>query len=143
MRRIVVALLFCLCCSSVTFAQRPGRPGPPPDPWAYGPGGPGNWDASWNNRPFPKRGACFFTGKRFSGNRFCVRSGDRLAGLPGGFGNNISSIQSFGGARVHMYGQPRFAGATMTIQRSVVDMDNIKGPGGASWNNRISSLTVN
>lgn len=138
MRSILLALVFV--CSLPLFAQQ--RPMPPRDPWSYGPGGPGSWDSSWNNRPFPQRGACFFTEKAFSGNRFCVRTGDRLPELPRNFGNNISSMQTFGRARVRIYGQPRFSGAAMMIDRPVVDMRNIKGPGGFSWDNRISSIQV-
>jgi hypothetical protein len=137
-----VALLLLLSCGSLLCAQnRPGPPPPPGDPWIYGGGQPGTWDRSWNNRPFPRRGACFFTDIRFRGNRFCVRSGDRLPGLPGAFGNRISSIQVFGGARVQVFGQPRFRGANVNL-RTTPDLTRVRGPGGASWNDRISSIAV-
>jgi len=137
MRTLVIALLFC--CSGLLVAQRPGPP--PGDPWAYGSGGPGNWDSSWNNRPPPRRGACFFTDAQFRGNRFCVRAGDRIPNLPGRFGNSISSIQTFGGARVQVFDGPGFRGASGRFA-NINDFSKVRGPGGRSWNDRISSVQV-
>jgi hypothetical protein len=142
MRRIVLALFFC--CSGLMFAQRPGPPPPPPgDPWVYGSQGPGTWNKSWNNRPYPKRGACFFRDWRYSGDRFCVRAGDRLPYLPGGFGNSISSIQLFGGARANLFDGKNFGGAQIQVRHPVTDMRDLRGPKGNSWNDRVSSMTVN
>ncbi len=36
--------------------------------WAYPNGNPGRWDQSWNNRPNPRAGVCFFTDRNFRGN---------------------------------------------------------------------------
>ena len=110
------------------------------DPWVYrdNPA----WDRSWNNRPFPRAGACFFTDSEFRGNRFCVRIGDRLPRLPGSFGDNISSIQMFGGARVVVFNDRNFSGGKAEFGRSVVDLRNRRFRDGHTWNNRISSLIV-
>src|SRR5271156_985505 len=76
-----------------------------------------SWDRSWNDRPYPKAGACFFTNAGFGGNRFCVRRGDRLPSLPGNFGDNISSIQLFGGARVVVLNDRNFSGGSQGFHR--------------------------
>ena len=139
MKLLAFVLLFL--CTGALVAQ--GRPGPPPgDPWAYGPGGPGNWDRSWNNRPFPRRGACFFKDANFSGDRFCVRGGDRLAQLPGNFGNRISSIQLYGGARVTIFNDAGFRNGSQDLNRTVGDLRSVPFRGGHTWNDRISSVVV-
>ncbi len=127
-------------------AQR--RPYPPPpgapanDPWMYNQNGPNNWDRSWNNRPYPRRGACFFTSARFQGNHFCVRGGDRLNRLPGNFGDNISSIQVFGGTRVQVFNDRSYRGGSQTFRSSIPDLRHARFRGGHTWNNRISSIAV-
>jgi hypothetical protein len=141
MKQLALVLLLCGCGIFAQAQYRPGPPPPPNDPWNYSGGQPGNWDRSWNNRPFPKRGACFFIDSHFRGNRFCVRSGDRLPGLPGGFGDQISSIQTFGGATVQVFVDHRFGGGSARMG-TTVDLSRVRGPKGASWNDRISSLVV-
>ena len=138
MKRIVLILLFFYAGALV--AQRPGPP-PSADPWAYG-NGPRNWDPSWNNRPPPRRGACFFIDSNFRGKRFCVRSGDRFDRLPGGYGNSISAIQTFGGAHVVVYDQDGFRGGQQVFQGTVPDLTKVRYRGGQSWNDRISSIVV-
>ncbi len=119
------------------------RPNAPPgnDPWNYN-GGPGSWDQSWNNRPMPRRGACFFTDAGFRGNHFCVRAGDRLPSLPGNFGDNISSIQVFGRGTVQVFNDRNFSGGSAQFRGSVEDLRNRRFRGGHTWNNRISSIAV-
>ena len=95
-RIFACAVAIVLSAAPLAAQYRPGGPPPGGDPWSYNNGNSGSWDRSWNSRPFPRSGACFFTDRNFSGNRFCVRSGDRLTSLPGNFGDNISSIQVFG-----------------------------------------------
>lgn len=114
----------------------------PGDPWAYGPQN-NRWDPSWNQRPNPRRGACFYTSAGFRGNRFCVRGGDRLPALPGNFGDNISSIQTFGGAAVRVFNDRNFRNGSTVISGSVPDLRQVPFRGGHTWNNRISSIIVN
>jgi hypothetical protein len=119
----------------ISHAQAPGNP------WAYG-RGPNNWDNTWNSRPAPGRGACFFTQAGFRGNKFCVRSGDRLPSLPGKFGDNISSIQVYGRGAVRVYNDRNFSGGSTTVAESVADLRTYRFRGGHTWNNRISSVVV-
>lgn len=113
------------------------------DPWDYGNSDRGNrWDPSWNRRPFPPRGACFFTDRDYRGNRFCVRAGDRLPRLPSNFGDNISSIESFGGSRVIVFNDRDYRGGSEEFRGSVRDLRNRRFRDGHTWNNRISSIVV-
>ena len=137
-RSAFVALL--LVSTVLTAQNRP--PGPPPSSsWSYGPEQ-NTWNNSWNSRPSPNRGACFYTSANFQGNKFCVRTGDRLQALPGNFGDNISSIQVFGRGRVRVFNDRNFKGGSTTVTGSVPDLRAYKFRGGHTWNNRISSIVV-
>ena len=135
MRQTLLGLL--LLASTVTLSQSQR----PPDDWRYGNDN-RNWDRSWNNRPFPRAGACFFTDRDFGGNRFCVRRGDRLDRLPGNFGDNISSIETFGNARVVVFNDRNFTGGSEEIRGNIRDLRNRRFRDGHTWNNRISSVAV-
>lgn len=140
-----IAALLVLFLSVTVLAQNyppPQRPGPSGDPWAYGPQN-NTWNPGWNQRPNPRRGACFFSSYNFGGNHFCVRSGDRLPRLPGNFGDNISSIQVFGGAEAVVFNDRNFSNGSTRIRRSVGDLRSVPFRGGHTWNNRISSVVVN
>jgi hypothetical protein len=50
----------------------------------------------WGRDRLPNQGACFYEDVNFRGSYFCVRQGDRLASLPRGFNDRISSIRSSG-----------------------------------------------
>lgn len=141
MKRIPIALLLLLFVVSLTAQGRRYPPPPQNDPWVYGPQN-NRWDPSWNNRPFPRSGACFFTSQNFSGNRFCVRAGDRLPALPGNFGDNISSVQVFGRARVQIFNDRNFRGGGRMLPGSINDLSQLRFRGGHTWNNRISSIAV-
>jgi len=110
------------------------------DPWVYRDHP--NWDRSWNQRPFPRAGACFFTDAGFRGDRFCVNRGERLDRLPGNFGDNISSIQLFGRSRVTVFNDRNFSGGSEEFRTSIDDLRNRRFRGGHTWNDRISSLIV-
>lgn len=126
------ALLLCvLWVTFVAFGQ---------DPWIYRDHP--NWDRSWNQRAFPRAGACFFTDAGFQGDRFCVNRGQQLDRLPGNFGDNISSIQVFGHARVTVFNDRNFTGGSQEFRRSVGDLRSEPFRGGHTWNNRISSILV-
>ena len=145
MKRTLAVCLSLALVSLPLAAQYPGPPPPPPqqqDAWGYRGGDPGNWDRSWNSRPFPRSGACFFTDRNFGGNRFCVRSGDRLQRLPGNFGDNISSIQVFGRGTAQVFDDRNYQGVNFQFRRSVADLRNVASKPGHTWNNRISSVAV-
>jgi hypothetical protein len=110
------------------------------NPWDYR--NKPNWDRTWNNRPMPRSGACFFKDPGFQGDRFCVTRGDRLESLPGNFGDNISSIQLYGNARVTVFNDRNFRGGKEEFRRNIGDLRNQKFRDGHSWNDRISSITV-
>ena len=143
MKRLTAALVLMFAVSAIAQNYPPPRPGPPPgnDPWVYGPG-PQSWNPSWNNRPNPRRGACFYTTAPFRGNHFCVRAGDSLPRLPGNFGDNISSIQVFGGAQVRIFNDRNFSNGSAWLNRSVPDLRSLPFRGGHTWNNRVSSMMV-
>lgn len=146
MKRVLAVLALFLAVTAVAQpGQRPGPPGPPPgqqgDPWTYGPNN-NAWRPDWNSRPNPRRGACFFTTAPFRGNRFCVRAGDKLPGLPGNIGGNISSVQTFGGAQVRLFNDSNFRNGSVTLRNSVPDLRRVPFRGGHTWNNRVSSLMV-
>jgi len=101
-----------------------------------------NWDRSWNERPFPKEGACFFKDQGFRGDRFCVNRGDKLQSLPGSFGDNISSMQVFGKSRVTVFNDRNFSGGSQEFRSSIGDLRNAKFRDGHTWNDRISSVIV-
>ena len=136
MKRIILVLSL-LCIPLAAFAQNHDQNR---DPWDYHEHP--NWDRSWNQRPFPRAGACFFTDAGFQGNRFCVNRGDRLDRLPGNFGDNISSIQVFGRSRVVVFNDRDFRGGGQEIGRSVPDLRAVPFRDGHTWNNRISSVVV-
>ncbi|WP_446745300.1 peptidase inhibitor family I36 protein [Silvibacterium acidisoli] len=142
MKRLATFLAMIFAVTAV--AQRPyPPPGPPPgqDPWAYGPQN-NRWDPSWNRRPDPRAGACFYTTAPFRGNHFCVRAGDRLPALPGNFGDNISSIRVFGGARVRIFNDRNFRGGSTMVPGDVADLRQLPFRGGHTWNNRVSSISI-
>jgi hypothetical protein len=126
------SILFGLLCAAfVAQAQ---------SPWVYRDNP--RWDRSWNDRPMPNAGACFFKEQGFRGDRFCVTQGDRLPSLPGDFGDNISSIQVFGRARVTIFNDRNFRNGSQEIRRSVGDLRTERFRGGHTWNDRISSIIV-
>ena len=127
---LVLGLLFGAC---IALAQ-------PPEPWVYRDHP--NWERSWNDRPFPRAGACFFKDPGFQGDHFCVRRGERLDYLPGSFGDHISSVQLFGGARVVVFNDRNFSGGSQEFKRPIGDLRNAKFRGGHTWNDRISSVIV-
>lgn len=137
-----LALLFAVAATPLVAQYRPGPPNQGPDPWTYGNGNPGSWDRSWNNRPMPRSGACFFTDRNFSGNKFCVRSGDRLPRLPGNFGDNISSIQVFGRGGVQVFDDRDYRGVSQRLRGGIPDLRRLPSKPGHTWNNRISSVAV-
>lgn len=142
-KRLAAFLALAFAFTVIAAAQRaPGYRTPPPDNnWAYGPRN-NAWNPSWNRRPDPRDGACFYSTAPFRGNHFCVRAGDRLPHLPSNFGDNISSIRIFGRATVRVFNDRNFRNGSVTLRRSVADLRNVPFRGGHTWNNRISSIIV-
>lgn len=123
-------------------AQQYGPPPPPPGQGAWQYNNNPRWTPEWDRLPNPDAGACFYTDRGFTGHRFCVRAGDRLPALPGDFGDNISSIQVYGGARVRVFDDRNFRGVSGRIPGDVADLRELPSKPGHTWNNRISSIMV-
>jgi hypothetical protein len=62
----------------------------------------------------------------------------------GSYGDDISSIRVFGGARVTVYDDRNYTGARTTTNRDVPDLRkwSVEGKSEHTWNNRISSLRI-
>jgi hypothetical protein len=93
-------------------------------------------------RPGPRDGACFYTTAPFRGHRLCVRAGERLPKLPDDFGDNISSIEIFGRARVRIFNDSYYRNGSREVERTIPDLRELRFRGGHTWNNRISSIMV-
>jgi len=121
----------------------------------YGPGASPNgwWDrdpndtwpprGNWHGGRWEQGGACFYRDRDFGGSFFCMRRGEMRESL-GGYGDDISSIRAFGGARVEIFDDRNFSGAREAIGQDVPDLRNlsvVQKPG-HTWNNRISSIRV-
>ena len=130
MKKFLVTL-GVFCAATVSYAQ---------NPWIYRDNP--SWDRTWNDRPLPGSGACFFKDPGYRGDRFCVSRGDKLESLPGSFGDKISSIQLFGRARVAVFNDRGFRGGSQVFGGSVQDLRTRKFRDGHTWNDRISSLIV-
>jgi len=113
----------------------------------------GWWDRD-DNAPWPPRGdwhggnwgrggACFYKDRNFQGSYFCMRRGESRESL-GSYGDEISSIRVFGGARVLVFDDRHFSGANQAFRNDIVDLHNrqVWQKSGHTWNNRISSLQV-
>ena len=71
-----------------------------------------------------------------------MNKGDRLPALPGSFGDNISSMQLFGGARATVFNDRDFRGGKADFNRSIRDLSRERFRDGHTWNDRISSIMV-
>jgi hypothetical protein len=90
----------------------------------------------WGRPTVPSDGACFYRDAGFRGDYFCVRAGEDLPYIPGGLNDEISSIRTFGRARVLVFRDKRFSGRSELFAQDVYNLRN------AGWNDRLSSLRV-
>ena len=98
---------------------------------------------NWHGGSWEKGGACFYQDRDFGGAYFCLRRGEQRESL-GGYGDDISSIRTFGGVRVTVFDDRNFSGARETLDREVSDLRqlSVRQKPGHTWNNRISSVAV-
>jgi Protein of unknown function (DUF3011)/Peptidase inhibitor family I36 len=98
---------------------------------------------NWHGGNWESGGACFYRDRDFGGSFFCMRRGEKRAALAG-YGDDISSIRLFGGARVVVFDDRNFSGARERVFRDVRDLRQLRvsQKPGHTWNNRISSLSV-
>jgi peptidase inhibitor family I36 len=111
-KALLLALLASLALSSAAMAQ------------------------TWGRERFPRDGVCFFKDANFSGEYFCVRTGDELSRMPDGMNDKISSVRIFGRAEVFVFQDIRFEGRSAHFDS---DIRNLRDDG---WNDLISSLRV-
>jgi len=132
-----------------TFAVRGSlhasdRPGGPNGPWWRRDEG-DTWPprGDWQGGRWESGGACFYTERGFGGSYFCMRRGEQRDALAG-YGDQISSIRVFGGARVLAFDDRNFSGARATLRQDAPDLQqlSVSQKPGHTWNNRISSLRV-
>jgi len=98
----------------------------------------------WGHAQYPRSGACFFKDAGFRGDYFCLRNGQMVGSLPGGFNDRISSIRTFGSSRVNLFNDNNFRGQRITFRRSVQDLKSLRLQGtNKNWGDRISSISVN
>jgi len=145
-------------CRAYFVIVRGGGTYPPPPGGGHPPSQGGGWNGewwhpapgdtwpprgSWHGGNWNSGGACFYKETNFRGDFFCLRRGEARDSL-GGYGDKISSIRSFGGARVTVFDDRNFSGARQNLPTSVVDLRNVrvvqKPP--HTWNNRISSVRI-
>jgi hypothetical protein len=135
---------FLVLAFAVTAIAQTAPAAPPPtsdNPWVYSDQN-RDWDPSWNQRPDPNSGACFYTDASYSGNHFCVHAGDRLPELPGHFGHHITSVQIFGNARVRLFNDSNYKNGSTILEHSVDNLRDVPFRGGHTWNDRIGSVVV-
>ena len=84
---------------------------------------------------------CFYRDVEYQGPSWCYRPGDELADLRNR-SNEISSIRIFGRARVIVYDQEEFMGASDEFDMDVVDLHLRAMEGRRDWNDRIDSFQI-
>ena len=89
-------------------------------------------------------GICVYENPNYSGRSQCFDAGQSEVNLATmGWGDRISSVRVFGGARALLFTNARFGGAELTVDRDIPDLARMRINGtGSSWNDQISSLEV-
>jgi hypothetical protein len=97
----------------------------------------------WHGGRWEHGGACFYKEPGFSGAFFCLRHGEQRESL-GDYGGKISSIRVFGDARVMVYDERDFRGASASLESDRPNLHDwkVRQKPGHTWNDRISSIAV-
>ncbi|HEY8713966.1 MAG TPA: DUF3011 domain-containing protein [Candidatus Acidoferrum sp.] len=97
----------------------------------------------WHGGRWESGGACFYQDFNFSGRFFCLRRGEARESL-GNYGDKISSVRAFGGARVILFDDRNFSGASERVRVDVDDLRRVPvaQKHGHTWNDRVSSIRV-
>jgi|WetSurMetagenome_2_1015567.scaffolds.fasta_scaffold297384_2 hypothetical protein len=82
----------------------------------------------------PRNGACFYVNENYSGQSFCLNSGENERNVGGRFNDRISSIRVFGRARATVFADQNFRGPRQEINR---DAPNLR-----FFNDRVTSIIV-
>ena len=99
------------------------------------------WTAAGQERDRDQDRVCFYQDIQFRGWEQCYAPGDEVIDLRDRK-NAISSIRTFGRARVIIYDENQFRGPSLEINSDVPDLDLRSMSGSRSWNDRISSIQV-
>jgi hypothetical protein len=91
---------------------------------------------------YRRGGACFYSNADFSGEKFCMRGGERMAQVPPGFNDHISSVQIFGRSEVIIYQNREFGEPSIRLREDVRNLQSYQVSPGHSWNDRVSSIEV-
>jgi hypothetical protein len=89
-----------------------------------------------------RSGACFYKDANFGGEKFCVRAGERMAQVPPGFNDQISSVRIFGRTEITVYQNRDFREPTLRLREDVANLQSYQISPGHSWNDRVSSIEV-
>jgi len=84
---------------------------------------------------------CFYRDVEYQGQAWCYRPGDELADLRDRR-NEISSLRIFGRARVVVFDEREFVGASDEFDADVPDLTLRVMEGRRSWNDRIDSFEI-
>ena len=99
---------------------------------------------NWHGGNWGSGGACFYKNSNFGGDFFCMRRGEQNNSLTGGYGDQISSIRVFGGAKAYIYDDRNFGGPRLVLSHDAPDLKrySVAGKPGHSWNDRINSVRI-
>jgi hypothetical protein len=89
-----------------------------------------------------RSGACFYKDTDFRGEKFCVDAGERVAQVPPGFNDQISSMRVFGRTEVTVYQNRDFGEPSLRLRDDVANLQTYQISPGHSWNDRVSSIEV-
>jgi hypothetical protein len=103
--------------------------------------------ASWTTVAQVRPGnsqVCFYEHSNFGGWQQCYAAGQELADL-GNYRMKISSIRVYGDARVTIFANKNFEGASLEVASDMNDLAQQKIPGGIgtfTWNDQIESVRI-
>jgi len=135
--RLVLFLLTLFCTVSMTFAQdRNDRDRDDRD----------RYDRDRDDRDrddrYRRGGACFYRDTDFRGEKFCLGPGERVAQVPPGFNDAISSVRVFGRTEITVYQNRDYGEPSLHLREDVANLQSYQVSPGHSWNDRISSIEV-
>lgn len=89
-----------------------------------------------------RTGACFYKDADYRGDHFCMEAGDRMARMPQGFNDQISSLRIFGHTDITVFENTDFGGRILRLHDNVANLKSYEVSPGHTWNDRISSIDV-
>jgi hypothetical protein len=91
---------------------------------------------------YRRGGACFYKDIDFQGQKFCMGPGERLAMVPPGFNDSISSLRIFGRVEITVYRNRDYGEPSLRLHDDVANLRTYQVSPGHSWNDTISSIEV-